>query len=84
MEDRSLRSLESRFKAIENGVRRLIQCIKKVELYNPSGASKQDILQQAKLMFVEDVQFKAGFKFDNVSNMLKNIEKFLDNDTTRR
>ncbi|KAG8363448.1 hypothetical protein BUALT_Bualt19G0023600 [Buddleja alternifolia] len=41
-------------------------------------------LQRAKLMFVEDVKFKAGFKFDHVWNMLKNFEKFLDSDTTRR
>ncbi|KAG8366149.1 hypothetical protein BUALT_Bualt17G0045900 [Buddleja alternifolia] len=84
MEERSLRSLDSRFKAIERGVRRLIQCIKKVELCNPSGASEQDILQRAKQMFVEDVQFKTGFKFDHVWNILKNVEKFHDNDTTRR
>ncbi|KAG8375131.1 hypothetical protein BUALT_Bualt10G0068500 [Buddleja alternifolia] len=84
MEERSFRSLETRFKTIELGVRRLIQCIKKVELFNPSGASQQDILQRAKLMFVEDVKFKAGFKFDHVWNMLKNFEKFLDSDTTRR
>ncbi|KAG8388317.1 hypothetical protein BUALT_Bualt02G0113000 [Buddleja alternifolia] len=41
-------------------------------------------LQRAKLIFVENVKFKAGFKFDHVWNMLKDIEKFLDNDTTRR
>ncbi|KAG8364837.1 hypothetical protein BUALT_Bualt18G0040100 [Buddleja alternifolia] len=84
MEDRSLQSLESRCKAIEKGVRKLIQCIKKMELYNPNGASEQDILQPAKLMFVENVQFKANFKFDHMRNMLKNVEKFLDNDITRR
>ncbi|KAG8391310.1 hypothetical protein BUALT_Bualt01G0174600 [Buddleja alternifolia] len=53
-------------------------------VYNPRGASEQNIRQLAKPMFVEDVQFKAGFKFDHVWNMLKNIEKFHDNDTTRR
>ncbi|KAG8366915.1 hypothetical protein BUALT_Bualt16G0017600 [Buddleja alternifolia] len=84
MEERSRRSLDSHFKAIEKGVRRLIQCIKKVELYNPNGASEQDILQRAKRMFVEDVQFKTRFKFDYVWNMLKNVEKFHDNDTTKR
>ncbi|KAG8373930.1 hypothetical protein BUALT_Bualt11G0076400 [Buddleja alternifolia] len=84
MEERSFRSLETRFKTIELGVRRLIQCIKKVELFNPSGASQQDILQRAKLMFVEDVKFKAVFKFDHVWNMLKIFEKFLDSDTIRR
>ncbi|KAG8388318.1 hypothetical protein BUALT_Bualt02G0113100 [Buddleja alternifolia] len=83
MKDRILKSLESHFKAIEKAVQRLIQCIKKVELYNPRRASEQDILQRAKLMFVENVQFKDGFKFDHVWNMLKDVEKFLDNDTTR-
>ncbi|KAG8390344.1 hypothetical protein BUALT_Bualt01G0073800 [Buddleja alternifolia] len=35
-------------------------------------------------MFVEDVQFKTEFKFDHAWNMLTNVEKFHDNDTTRR
>ncbi|KAG8364589.1 hypothetical protein BUALT_Bualt18G0013000 [Buddleja alternifolia] len=84
MEDRSLKSLESHFKANEKGVQKLIQCIKKVELFNPSGASEQNIFQRAKLMFVEDAQFKVGFKFAHVWNILKNVEKFLDNNTKRR
>ena len=43
-EQRTLRSLQSRMQTIEKATRKLNGCIRQVELYNPSGASEQDIV----------------------------------------
>ncbi|XP_042406436.1 uncharacterized protein LOC121996505 [Zingiber officinale] len=51
-------------------------CIRQIEHLNPSGASEQDILTRAKMLFAEDPKYTKGFKFDHVWNILKNIEKF--------
>ena len=37
---------------------------------------------QAKIMLSEDPQFKTGWKFDHVWNMIKNFEKFMDGATS--
>ncbi|XP_042460877.1 uncharacterized protein LOC122044578 [Zingiber officinale] len=51
-------------------------CIRQIEHLNPSGASEQDILTRAKMLFAEDPKYTKGFKFDYVWNILKDIEKF--------
>ncbi|XP_042454975.1 uncharacterized protein LOC122039025 [Zingiber officinale] len=51
-------------------------CIRQIEHLNPSGASEQDILTRAKMLFAEDPKYTKGFKFDHVWNILKDIEKF--------
>ncbi|XP_042467266.1 uncharacterized protein LOC122050432 [Zingiber officinale] len=51
-------------------------CIRQIEHLNPSGASEQDILTRAKMLFAQDPKYTKGFKFDHVWNILKDIEKF--------
>lgn len=51
---------------IEKAVRKLNGCVRQVEMLRPSGASEQDILTQAKALFMQDPNFKKGFKFDHV------------------
>ncbi|XP_031273172.1 uncharacterized protein LOC116131648 [Pistacia vera] len=46
---------------------------------NPSGASEQDIMIQAKMLLAQDKSYKKGFRFDHVWPILKDIEKFIDN-----
>ncbi|XP_050236699.1 uncharacterized protein LOC126686610 [Mercurialis annua] len=43
---------------------------------NPSGASNEDILAQAKILLMQDPGYSKGFKFDHVWNIMKNFEKF--------
>ncbi|XP_042451213.1 uncharacterized protein LOC122036088 [Zingiber officinale] len=51
-------------------------CIRQIEHLNPSGASEQDILTRAKMLFAEDPKYTKDFEFDHVRNILKDIEKF--------
>ena len=39
---------------------------------------------QAKVMLMEDPKYKSGWKFDHVWNIIKNFEKFQDQDTHAR
>ncbi|XP_031274468.1 uncharacterized protein LOC116132938 [Pistacia vera] len=50
-----------------------------IENMNPSGASEQDIMIQAKMLLAQDKSYEKGFKFDHVWPILKDIEKFTDN-----
>ncbi|KAG6535596.1 hypothetical protein ZIOFF_000618 [Zingiber officinale] len=59
-----------------SAVSKMKGCIRQIEHLNPSGASEQDILTRAKMLFAEDPKYTKGFKFDHVWNILKNIEKF--------
>ncbi|KVG93631.1 hypothetical protein Ccrd_026084 [Cynara cardunculus var. scolymus] len=45
------------------------------------GASNVDILGQAKQMLSEDPKFKNGWKFDHVCSIIKDFEKFQDENT---
>ncbi|CAH9127679.1 unnamed protein product [Cuscuta epithymum] len=64
--------------------RKLNGCVKQVENLNPSGASEKDILDRAKVLFMQDPKYSKGFKFDHVWDMIKNFEKIKDNVSTTR
>ncbi|XP_024962298.1 uncharacterized protein LOC112502580 [Cynara cardunculus var. scolymus] len=49
-------------------------CINQVEMRNPSGASEQDIMNEAKELLKLDGSYKKGFKFDHVWKILKDSE----------
>ncbi|CAH9078407.1 unnamed protein product, partial [Cuscuta epithymum] len=69
---------------ISTQARKLNGCVKQLENLNPSGASEKDILDRAKVLFMQDPKYSKGFKFDHVWNMIKNFEKFKDNVPTAR
>nr|XP_016512269.1 PREDICTED: uncharacterized protein LOC107829311 [Nicotiana tabacum] len=77
------RSVQCRLQAIEKAVRKLNGCIRQVENLNPSGSSEKDIIAQAKTLLMQDPNFKIGFKFDHVWDMMKYFEKFSDVDFGR-
>ncbi|VYS52338.1 unnamed protein product [Arabidopsis thaliana] len=52
-------------------VSKLRGCVNQIENKNPSGASEQDILNQAKMLLTQYDAYKAGFKFDHVWPILK-------------
>ncbi|KAL1221706.1 hypothetical protein V5N11_010843 [Cardamine amara subsp. amara] len=58
-------------------------CINQIENKNPSGASDQDIVDQAKILLTQDANYSKGFKFDHVWPILRVIEKFANNQSTR-
>ncbi|XP_033134840.1 uncharacterized protein LOC117127925 [Brassica rapa] len=66
---------------ILSAVSKLRGCVNQIENKNPSGASEQDILNQAKMLLMQDVKYSRGFKFDHVWPILKGIEKFANNNT---
>ncbi|KAK2651452.1 hypothetical protein Ddye_011308 [Dipteronia dyeriana] len=57
-------------------------CIRHIESLKPNGASEADIMNQAKMSLSHDAKYKHGFKFDHVWSILKDIQKFTDNETT--
>ncbi|XP_021598874.1 glutathione S-transferase T3-like [Manihot esculenta] len=77
-ESRNPRSLQCRLQVIEKAIRKLNGCYRQVENLHPSGASEQDLLNQAKTLLMQDPSYKRGFKFDHVWNMMKDAEKFKD------
>ncbi|XP_043805287.1 glutathione S-transferase T3-like [Manihot esculenta] len=77
-ESRNPRSLQCRLQVIEKAIRKLNGCYRQVENLHPSGASEQDLLNQAKTLLIQDPSYKRGFKFDHVWNMMKDAEKFKD------
>ncbi|XP_020247920.1 glutathione S-transferase T3-like [Asparagus officinalis] len=77
-EARTSRSVHSRMEIISNEVRKLNACLRQVENLNPSGASNEDILVRAKMLFTQEPKYKKGFKFDHVWNTVKNFEKSKD------
>ncbi|KAL0735342.1 hypothetical protein Bca4012_011552 [Brassica carinata] len=76
---RPRRSLQTRMTTILSAVSKLRGCVNQIENKNPSGASEQDILNQAKMLLAQDVKYKRGFKFDHVWPILKGMEKFTNN-----
>ncbi|KAK3192958.1 hypothetical protein Dsin_024268 [Dipteronia sinensis] len=68
---RPKRSLQSRMQVIMSAIRKLKGYVQQVENLKPSGASEQDILNQAKALLAEDPDFKIRFKFDHVWLLLK-------------
>ncbi|XP_047330998.1 uncharacterized protein LOC124934504 [Impatiens glandulifera] len=65
-EMRTKRSMQSRLDTIQKAVRRLHACIKQFENMHQSGASNEDIMLKAKVLFTKDTKFKSGWKFDHV------------------
>ncbi|XP_024025227.1 uncharacterized protein LOC21398406 [Morus notabilis] len=78
-DDRNKRSLQCRFGSMIIEVRKLKAFVRKIENMNPSGASDQDILNQAKALFRQDIKYKKGFRFDHIWHIVKDSEKFTDN-----
>ncbi|KAL1194370.1 hypothetical protein V5N11_017838 [Cardamine amara subsp. amara] len=56
-------------------------CVNQIDNKNPSGASEQDILNQAKMLLAQDPKYPRGFRFDHVWPILKGIEKFANKNT---
>ncbi|XP_009619592.1 glutathione S-transferase T3-like [Nicotiana tomentosiformis] len=83
-EIRNKKSLQHRFANIEKAVKKLNRCVRQVEMLRPSGASEQDILTQAKVLFMQVPNFKKGFKFDHVWALRKDFEKFNDGNVERK
>ncbi|XP_047309134.1 uncharacterized protein LOC124912542 [Impatiens glandulifera] len=83
-EMRSKRSMQSRLDTIQKAARRLHACIKQVENMHQSGASNEDIMLKAKVLFTKDTKFKSGWKFDHVWDIVKNFEKFKDCSSSSR
>ncbi|KAL4572191.1 hypothetical protein LXL04_018960 [Taraxacum kok-saghyz] len=61
---------------ILKAVSKLRGCVNQIVNKNPSGASEQDIIDQAKVLFTQDPNYKKGFVFEHVWNILKNVQKF--------
>ncbi|XP_050217431.1 uncharacterized protein LOC126668269 [Mercurialis annua] len=83
-EERIQRSVQAQIQTIEEAVRKLNGSIKQIENMNPSGASNEDILQRAKMLLTQDPLFIKGFKFDHVWHIIKDFEKFKDNNNSPR
>ncbi|KAL4589024.1 hypothetical protein LXL04_001926 [Taraxacum kok-saghyz] len=73
---RPRRSLESRMGIILKAISKLRGCVNQIVNKNPSGASEQDIIDQAKVLFAQDPNYNKGFVFEHVWNILKNVQKF--------
>ncbi|KAJ9555950.1 hypothetical protein OSB04_010564 [Centaurea solstitialis] len=71
---RPRRSLESRMSTIMKATKKLRGCIRQIQNRNPSGASEQDIMNDAKEMLKLDASYKKGFKFDHVWHLMKDFE----------
>ncbi|XP_042425914.1 uncharacterized protein LOC122013753 [Zingiber officinale] len=50
--------------------------IRQIEELNPSGASKEDIMNRAQMLLVQDPNYSKGFKFRHVWSILQGVEKF--------
>ncbi|KAL1225238.1 Glutathione S-transferase T3 [Cardamine amara subsp. amara] len=82
-QERPRRSLQSRMSVLLTACSKLRGCINQIENKNPSGASDQDIVDQAKILLTQDANYSKGFKFDHVWPILRVIEKFANNQSTR-
>ncbi|KAL5798681.1 hypothetical protein ACOSQ2_003501 [Xanthoceras sorbifolium] len=78
---RPWRSLQKRMQVIMATIGKLRGCVQQIEYLKPSGASEQDVLNQAKALLAQDPKFKKGFKFDHMWPLLKDTEKFADVNT---
>ncbi|XP_062099076.1 glutathione S-transferase T3-like [Humulus lupulus] len=77
---RPRRSLQTRMTTIIGAVAKLRGCINQIQNKNPSGASQEDILNQAKMLLAQEKKYSRGFKFDHVWPILKHIQKFTSDD----
>ncbi|KAL1202338.1 hypothetical protein V5N11_027779 [Cardamine amara subsp. amara] len=58
-------------------------CINHVENKNPSSASQEDIVNQAKMLLTQEANYSKGFKFYHVWHILRGIEKLANKQITR-
>ncbi|XP_062088471.1 glutathione S-transferase T3-like [Humulus lupulus] len=77
---RPRRSLQTRMTTIIGAIAKLRGCINQIQNKNPSGASQEDILNQAKMLLAQEKKYSRGFKFDHVWPILKHIQKFTSDD----
>ncbi|KAL1216079.1 hypothetical protein V5N11_012817 [Cardamine amara subsp. amara] len=80
---RPRRSLQTRMSTILTACFKLRGYINQIENKNPSGASQEDIVNQAKMLVTQEANYSEGFKFDHVWHILKGIEKLSNKQTTR-
>ncbi|KAK2654939.1 hypothetical protein Ddye_007991 [Dipteronia dyeriana] len=78
---RNKRSLQYRMQTILTSIGKMRGCIRQNERLKPSGASEADIMNQAKKNLSQDNKYKHGFRFDHAWPILKDMEKFADNET---
>ncbi|XP_062104659.1 uncharacterized protein LOC133815910 [Humulus lupulus] len=78
---RPRRSLQTRMTTILAAISKLRGCANQIENKNPSGASQEDILNQAKMLLAQDPKYIRGFKFAHVWSILKDCEKFTNDNT---
>ncbi|KAG5582821.1 hypothetical protein H5410_053448 [Solanum commersonii] len=81
---RNKKSLQCRIGLIEKAIRKLSGCIRQIENLHPSGASDIDIINQAKMLLMQEPTYKKSFKFDHVWNLMKDFEKFKDIDIGKK
>ncbi|XP_075478792.1 uncharacterized protein LOC142519640 [Primulina tabacum] len=72
---RPQRSVEKRMGNILTSVARMRGCIRQIENLKPSGASEQDIMNRAKVLYVQDSKDNKPFSFDHVWDIVKDCEK---------
>ncbi|CAH8362739.1 unnamed protein product, partial [Eruca vesicaria subsp. sativa] len=56
--ERTKQYIRCRIQTVENTTKKFHTCIKQSENRCPSGASNDDIFQQAKIMFMDDPKYK--------------------------
>ncbi|KAK3221840.1 hypothetical protein Dsin_008865 [Dipteronia sinensis] len=78
---RNKRSLQCRMQTILTVIERFRGCLRQIETLKPSGTSEADIMNQVKILLAQDNKYKHGFKFDYVWPILKDMQKFTNNDT---
>ncbi|KAK2655980.1 hypothetical protein Ddye_009032 [Dipteronia dyeriana] len=78
---RNKRSLQYRIHTILTTIGKMQGCIRHIESLKPNGASEVDIMNQAKMLLSQDAKYNHGFKFDHVCPILKDMQKFIDNET---
>ncbi|KAG5614117.1 hypothetical protein H5410_013941, partial [Solanum commersonii] len=78
------KSLQCRIALIEKAIRKLSGCIRQIKNLHPNGASDIDIINQAKMLLMQEPTYKKGFKFDHVWNLMKDFEKFKDIDIGKK
>ncbi|KAK2655449.1 hypothetical protein Ddye_008501 [Dipteronia dyeriana] len=79
---RNKRSLQCRMQTILTVMGKMRGCIQQIESLKPRGASEADVMNQAKMLLSQDAKYKHGFKFDHVWPILKDMQKFTNNETT--
>ncbi|KAK3183829.1 hypothetical protein Dsin_031115 [Dipteronia sinensis] len=77
---RNKRSLQCRMQTIFSAIGKFPGCLRQIKTLKPSGASEADIMNQAKILLAQDNKYKYGFKFEHVWHILKDMQKFVDND----